>query len=226
MRFARAPASLAVAGIFSGTIISLAATLPLAKATPDAGPSQAQTLSAHNVPHMSIHDEIAKEDVERYASTVSIAVAEEAPRVVVVLDSIGGATQLAHEIVKLIDAARDDQNIKTDCVVDGRGWSSAFYILQACDRRYMTKRSTLMAHNPQFFNEVITLSSLRDGSAQAQLEAVSRAFAEHNGARLKMSMEEYRHRIDGRQWWLAWSEALKVGAVDKIVESDAEVWKK
>lgn len=176
--------------------------------------------------HISIRAEITTEDLENYVRTVSAAMANDQKRVVITIDSPGGSVQVAHYIVKMMDVARQDQGIMTDCVVDGAAWSSALYILEACDHRYMTRRSTLVAHNPVIPNGFpVSLDELQNGSTQHSMEVVARAFAEHIASRMTVTIEQYLARVEGsRRWWMDWREALAMGAVDRVLRVETEVW--
>lgn len=177
-------------------------------------------------PHVAIHDKISREDVERYVDSITRALEDDQKRVVITLDTPGGSVYLAHQLVKLMDAARNDHGIRTDCVVDGRAWSSGLYILQACDRRYMTKRSTIVAHAPLVENDMpVSIAELQDGSLLRRAEVVARAFAEQCAGRMTVPISSYMSKIEGiRQWWMDWREALAVGAVDRVVNKETDVW--
>lgn len=197
----------------------------LLAADPVTPPPQAPSLPAVvATPHLTVREGIDPSDLERYIHLVERAMSEGAKRVVLTIDSPGGSVGVTHNLVKLIDQARQEQGITTDCVVDGRAWSSALYLLQACDRRFMTKRSTLAAHEP--INEGVTLSlrDLRSERFRRSMEVVSRAFAEQCASRMKVTVEQYLAKVHDDEWWMDWREALSVGAVDAVVLHEEEVW--
>lgn len=183
-------------------------TTPPAETKPDA-------------PRDAILSIIDDTDVLSYMSAVEAARDKEADHVVVVFNTHGGELDAAQGIVLRIDHART-LGIKTYCVVDGDAWSAGFYIMQSCDRRYMTKRSVLMAH------QVAITVRMHPGqdpkNASASLEAMSLAVSEQCARRLKITIEDYLARVaDNGEIWLNWKQAIEIGAVDEIVEHEYDV---
>jgi ATP-dependent protease ClpP protease subunit len=133
----------------------------------------------------------------------------------------GGSTVAGFELAKAIESS----STPITCVVDGEAASMGFYILQSCPVRAMTRRSSLMAHEVSFTihgrGQPNFWRSIADW-----IKAHNDAFAEHCAHRLKITLAEYHARTDGgKMWWLNWEEALKVGAVDVVVDSVVEVEK-
>jgi ATP-dependent protease ClpP protease subunit len=82
----------------------------------------------------------------------------------------------------------------------------------------MTGRSTLMTHQEKVGmkeGQLMGESKLR--SLAGMVHADNLASAAHCVHRMKISIEEYLVKIDNQEWWMASEEAIKVGAVDKIV---------
>ena len=134
------------------------------------------------------------------------------------INSPGGSVDAGFLLSKAIENA----GVPVYCFVDGDGASMAFYILQSCTTRAMTKRSVLMVHGP-------SMSGQHSGNTSKwlevgeQLEAIQNAMIEHCGARLKVPLSFLRHKILLRAWWLNWQEALGVGAIDGVTSGFNEV---
>lgn len=136
--------------------------------------------------------------------------------IVISIDSPGGYVQAG---IKLTHAM-ERSSVPVFCVVDGQADSMAFYILQACRTRLMTRRSLLMVHEPSTTGE----GNLHDMRAIVeQLQALTNSMAQFESARLNISRAELERRIRNREWWMQPAEALRVGAVDAVVESEAEL---
>lgn len=121
----------------------------------------------------------------------------------------------------LLTKAIEEAGVPVHCLVDGKAMSMGYYLLQSCTTRNMTKRSVLMIHGPSMSGSIDgntnELQELTDN-----LSSLNKAMIEHCVARMKISRKELADRISTRAWFLNWEEALKVGAVDKIVKDYAE----
>jgi ATP-dependent protease ClpP protease subunit len=105
------------------------------------------------------------------------------------------------------------------CVVDGKAMSMAFYILQTCDVRLMTKRSYLMVHQP-IAQGIEDSQPVPLENRLRRLQAIDNAMMQQYVKRMKISAKELRARIDGgREYYLNSDDAVKAGAVDGVVES-------
>lgn len=175
------------------------------------------------VPHSALLGDVMEQDVAMMAALVQEAVEAHAPRLVLRLDTPGGDVDVARRIAYLMDVARD-HGVRVDCVVDGHAWSAGFYILQMCDRRFMTKRSVLMTHNPRAVGGPD--GGVEADNVQKLMTAETFAWAEGAGARLTTSLEEYRQRTaDGRMWTFTWGEALQAHAVDAVIDDPRQLWR-
>lgn len=136
-----------------------------------------------------------------------------AANIVIEINTPGGEVDAGYDIIKAIE----ETEAFVTCVVDTEAESMGFAILQSCDRRYMTKRSKLMAHEPSL--TTVFGGQPNEWQARADSMAAEReALAEQCCRRLKVSMEEYRKRTDGGQmWFMNWRDAVKFGAVDGVV---------
>lgn len=138
-----------------------------------------------------------------------------AKMVMLELNTPGGEYTSGHDMARAIE----ESPVTVVCVVDGMDASMGFYLLQSCDRRLMTKRSTLMTHGvlAGIQEPALNAHDLRNRLYRA--EALDRAYAEHAVARMTISLGQYLSKVaDGKEWWIAWPEALKVGAIDAVYE--------
>lgn len=149
-----------------------------------------------------------------------------AQSVVLHIDSPGGDLDAARKITTLIADLQGD-GIRTDCVVDGDGWSAAAYVLQGCGRRYMTRRSTIMFHQSKVTFRRETdgpMSAIEEVNLSEANRTVNLSVAEYCARRLHLDVGEFQTRIaDGLEWWLDWHQAIAVGAVDAIVGSSQDL---
>lgn len=130
------------------------------------------------------------------------------------INSPGGRVDVGWVLIDRIEKSR----LPFTCVVDRDAASMAFMILQACDVRLMTKRSTLMAHQISLGftkNTTLTLKELEELASLTRIE--DSAQVEHEVAKMKITAAEFRKRTEGKDWFMNWEEALKVGAVDGVV---------
>lgn len=133
---------------------------------------------------------------------------------IIEIDSGGGSYPAGFRISKAIEAAP----FPVYCVVDGMAASMAYYILQSCDFRYMTKRSTLMIHQVLSSEKISNLSPEEIQNVANEASAFSYAIVQHEVAKMKIKAPELIKRTIGPiQWWLTWKDALKYGAVDDVV---------
>ena len=115
---------------------------------------------------------------------------------------------------------------RVTCVVDEWAASMDMLILESCDRRVMTKRSVLMAHE-------IGMTAIESGNPNNWIavgemlkkldEAVSWQYIHCSS----VSFSELREKaVGGLQWWIGWKEALDLGFVDEAVErvEDVKAW--
>ena len=158
-----------------------------------------------------IDEDTAKESIEFLAA----AAKSHARAAIIEINSPGGRVDEGFEIARAIETAP----MAVVCVADGEAASMAFYILQSCDVRIMTRRSRLMTHEPVAVLAGSYTSNELKGMAE-EMEAAAKAFAEHCRRRLTTSEGEYHKRtMGGSAWHMAWEEALRIHAVDQVVPS-------
>jgi len=134
---------------------------------------------------------------------------QEGDQVTVIINSSGGETRTALAIYDLLAACKRH----TVGVVAGRAESCASLILQACQRRTMTKNSSLMLHRSD-----VTVSG-NVANAQAALdvfrgldEKFYAIYADRSGSNLD-AIEDMAHR----DLHFSAREALTAGLVDEII---------
>ena len=135
-----------------------------------------------------------------------------APNPVMVINSPGGYVHSATAIMAAVSARGD-----VTCVVSGRAASGAFGVMQACKTRMMTWDSRLITHEPRrAFVEPITRHDLLE--ALAPMNAIAVAWNTVCRSRLKISQSEYDEKVRDRDWIMFSDEALRVGAVDRVLQ--------
>lgn len=132
------------------------------------------------------------------------------------INSFGGSIFGGLDFIQHIEEAKKQNRIFVYCVVDTKAMSMGFAFLQSfCDERLMTKRSVLLAHNG---STMARGNSDQIEEARQMILALSEALAEQCAARLKISVKEYKAKIEKNAWTMAWEEALKVGAIDGTID--------
>jgi ATP-dependent protease ClpP protease subunit len=143
--------------------------------------------------------------------------------IVLEINSYGGSIDDGLVLAKAIERSR----IPVVCVVDGEAHSMASYILEACPKRAMTKRSLLMIHQPIIPAHVGGGQLNQWKSSYEYILVLTKAFSEHYGLHMQLSSAEIFQRIDGGKcWYLGWEDALKFHAVDLVVDSFNEIFPK
>lgn len=160
-----------------------------------------------------LDDMVSEEMVTRLIKQIQEANKKNAPYIEMLIDSPGGSV---FDGIKLA-RAMETSEVPVVCIVDGMAASMAFYLLQSCGIRMMTKRSVLMAH--QVSAGVGTLDPQTAASAAEALKAIDESMAEHAAARMKISVKEFLQRTHALEWWFNWRDATKYGAVDEVLES-------
>lgn len=159
------------------------------------------------------HGIVTDEAVTRITEWLEAAQVAGAKAIVIELTTKGGSLDAGFALVGAIENVR----VPTYCVADYEVLSIGFAILQACSHRLMTKRTQLLIHEPR-------LDGTRGGVAQEMknvsenLRTATRAFVEHCQRRTKPSVATYLAHIEGgKEWFMNWEEALKLGVVDRTV---------
>jgi ATP-dependent protease ClpP protease subunit len=161
--------------------------------------------------------DVGVDDLTANIGMAAIEAANEvkAAAILLELNSPGGSVEAGFKLAKAIE----NSHVPVVCVVDGEAASMSFFLLQSCDVRLMTKRSRLMAHQPSMSGNFRGTEEEWRNVAEA-LRVLTIAMSEHMCHKLKMPIKECQSRMIGSaQWWMDWSEAKKLNAVDNIVPS-------
>lgn len=129
----------------------------------------------------------------------------------IVFNSPGGDVDEGQRIARDFEQSE----VPVFCVVDGEAASMGFYVLQSCRGRFMTTRSTLMAHEPS--NGAPMVGNRFDHERWAEsLKVTALAMAEHESKRLHISYEEFLKRTHDGDYDMGWDQAQAIGAVDHV----------
>lgn len=172
----------------------------------------------HFIPRLTYEGPIAAEPVKQTIELIQALNGAHVEAILLELDTDGGNITDGFALMKAIE----NSDAPVYCVADGHAWSMGFYIMQSCDVRIMTTRSTLMAHKAIMPTSegYETLDILK--SKIAHLNAVSLGLEGQALRRLCMSREAFEKKIGG-DWFMGGEEALKVGAVDLLVGTSADL---
>lgn len=163
--------------------------------------------------HVQFISEVNDKSVAKTIELMNWVAASGYKYIILEINSPGGYVDAGFKLAREIETSP----IPVVCVVDGEAMSMAFYILQSCDTRIMTARSQLMLHrpksNPGLIDEDDALATYD------QLHHESEAALQHYATHMHMPIDYIRKQILRRDWYLSPSEALGVGAVDRVVPS-------
>jgi len=125
------------------------------------------------------------------------------------IDSPGGSVFGGQDIIHALEASKS----KIVCVADWKAYSMAFYTLESpgCDVRLMSKRASLMAHEPSTESGG-NAGTLRDDADL--LDALNQGFLVTCAERMKISIEVLKEKTERRTWWMDYREAEKWNAID------------
>lgn len=179
-----------------------------------------KTDTKYQVPKITFSDEVNDESVAKAIELLHEAEKAEVDAVIFEWNTYGGSIDAGF----LLSRAMEESPLKVICVVDKDAASMGMYLLQSCDVRYMTKRSSLMVHEAaigtgRFYGHEVSWRNISD-----RLAAINRAMVEHIVRRMTVTPAEVLNKIrGGAQWWITWDEALKVHAVDYVVDSVRQI---
>lgn len=176
--------------------------------------------SKYYVPKIKFDTQVDSESVQQTMTLMSAVTEAGAKAIIIEWNTPGGEVDSGF----LLSRAIEESPVPIICVVDGDAASMGMYILQSCHTRIMTKRSTLMIHEAaigsgSFYGHEVTWRSVAE-----RLKSTNIAMAEHLAHKMNVPATEILRRIEGGlQWWMNWSEALDVKAVDLVVNDVKEV---
>lgn len=135
--------------------------------------------------------------------------------IVLEINSPGGSITDGFRLVKAIENSK----VPVQCVVDGDADSMAFYILESCNTRIMTKRSVAMAHQA-------AVAALMYGhqdqwaNVARRLKAIDHAMSEFLASKMHMKTADFEKKIEGgKEWWMNSDEALNAHAIDYAADN-------
>lgn len=131
------------------------------------------------------------------------------PAVVLHIDSPGGEYDAGFRLAKAIE----DAPVPVICIVDGDAASMAFFVLQSCDSRIATPRSTLMIHETALIGKIRRQDV---GSLVRSMEVKNAALAQQCTKKAKISVTEFLAKIGQGDWWMTPQEALTLGFLDAV----------
>lgn len=125
------------------------------------------------------------------------------------IDTNGGSIQGGQDIIHGLESMKS----KVICFSDFKAYSMGFYVLQSqgCDVRLMSKRGSLMAHEPG--TEVAGKSGDLKDEAEL-LDVLNEGFVQTASTRMKMTVEAFKAKIERRTWWMDWKIATEYYAID------------
>ena len=180
-------------------------------------PSMLQAPSGKSIVLIRFIGPISDKSVSEILRAIGAAQKAEADAIVLDINSPGGYVAEGTVLAQAIEAV----DTPVTCLVDGQGLSMALAVLQSCDHRVMTRRSILMAHQPNLGGRVNPEEHL---NYYDQGVAMWHALAEQYARKAHVTADEFLKRTaNGREWWMDWREALRVGMVDEVVSGLGDV---
>lgn len=157
--------------------------------------------------------EIALQPVVEQIAMMDMAIVAGADHITIVIDSEGGDIQSGFALGQAF-LRYHQAGVPVNCVVKGKAFSMAFYLLQACSVRAATIDSTLMAHEPSV-GARMTRQQMREYAEG--LDKLTDQLGTVGSLRMNISKNEFLRRIDGKNWYITPEEALELGAIDRII---------
>ena len=133
------------------------------------------------------------------------------PEIWLRLNSGGGSVSAGLDLMTEIESLK----ARTTCVADWRSMSMAFSILESCQTRLAVPQALMMMHAPS------TEVSGNENKVRQDLEvlqALRSIMVSKLAKRIKLSREEIEHHMDTHAYYITADEALRIGAIDKVVE--------
>jgi ATP-dependent protease ClpP protease subunit len=173
------------------------------------------TQDPNYVPRIGFDGEVDAESVEATISIMAAVTSAGAKAVVIEFNTPGGEVNAGFKLAKVIE----ESPIPVYCVVDGEAASMGFYLLQSCNVRLMTRRSSLMAHQPAIYGQAGGPEVAWKNISEA-LRVMARGMTEHMAHRMNVSADFMEAKIaGGAMWWFDWREALNTNAVDGVCDN-------
>lgn len=175
--------------------------------------------SKHFVPKIKFDTEVSDASVNETIALIAQVTGAGAEAIILEINTPGGSVDAGFRLSKVIE----ESPVPVVCVVDGMSASMGMYILESCQVRYGTLRSTYMIHEAaiggDFYAHEVKWRSIAD-----MLRAINKAMAEHLASRMNLSADQILEIIrGGAQWWFGSKEAVQNGAIDASVNSVKEL---
>lgn len=167
--------------------------------------------STHKVAGYRFSDEIDFDTAKDLIKAIKDAEDAGNEYLVLEINTPGGVVSAGQVMSRAIELSK----MKIICVVDTEAYSMGSWLLQSCDVRLMTFRSVIMSHT---VSVMIRDNDKALADAQAAIKAINEAMLWQLSHRTKLSVEQVRAKVDGKEWWISWKEALEDGIVDGVVE--------
>jgi ATP-dependent protease ClpP protease subunit len=160
--------------------------------------------------------EIDSNSAHEFISDMAVLAIEGEEPILVIISSEGGNAEYGNACIRAIREAQT-KKIKVVGSVYGQAMSMAFFILQACDERIMSKLDIIMAHG-------LTATSVGD---MRNREAEDRLFKFYQDEYSKLVAKRCKKRQYDVEWWkkllsdntprfFTSTESLALGLVDRI----------
>lgn len=192
--------------VFIGVIIAtiLAALFSTIGAKAAAGANEVQQVVLNSSNHVAIRDEVNDTSVNNALHTITQS--DSRKPFYIFLDSPGGSVFAGRRLVSFLQTT--DRNIT--CVAH-TAISMAFVILQACPTRLMTNHGVLMSHQISS-NAKGSLNEMK--AALILTQKLADLYDNMMAARMGLSLEAYRAKINPEFWMIGIQDGLSNRAVD------------
>jgi len=128
------------------------------------------------------------------------------------INSNGGSVMAGQDLIVAIESMR----AHTTCVADWHAFSMGFSLLEACQDRVAVPQAMMMVHLPSIHAE----GNENDIGKQVELlKSIRKIMTTQLLARLKITRAQLDAHFEHGSWWMDSAEALKIGAIDRIVQT-------
>lgn len=137
-----------------------------------------------------------------------------ADAIVIEITTYGGSVDDGFRMARAIERS----STPVACVAENETASMGYFVLQSCPVRAMTKRTILTAHYP-YMSQISAHREQDFENAARHQRGMNEMMLQQVCRRTKMTCQEVKENLDRGDWALVWYDALKVGAVDRVVDS-------
>lgn len=210
----------AIAGLAFGLLLAMGCCAPESQVIDDrrgpdvtikthmlSGPTQTQ-----EVVTVTLEGEVTQGSGDAVAQAIMRAPKDAI--VILVIDSYGGDLASARRVSRALEERG------AICLVDGQGYSAAYFILQSCRLRLMTPRSSLLVHKASVYIPPVVEEAMKTIKL---LDATNASMVPQNCLRLKIPLPDCVAKYENEDWVMVWQEATAVGAVEGVVMNEQEI---